>query len=82
MLFHIKEELRKSTFSATHRTKEEIMKPFENEDSPVTQSGLVLLSVDKVILESPSYDHFRSSYTQNGQFLSLLSNLQSNMQFL
>ena len=69
MLFHIKGEVRKSTFSAIHRTKEDIMKPFENEDSPVTQSGLVLLNVDKGILESPSYDRFRSNYTQSGQFL-------------
>ena len=45
------------------------MKPFENEDSPVRQSGLVLLGVEKVLLKSPSYDHLCSSYTQDGQFL-------------
>ena len=48
------------------------MKPFENKDSPVRQSGLVLLSVDEVLLKSPSYDRLWSNYTQDSQFLCLM----------
>ena len=61
MFLHVQDEVGKSIFCATYRTREDIMKPFDNEHSPVTQSGLVLLSVDNVILQSPSYDHLTLS---------------------
>ena len=77
MFCHVQDEVRKSTFSLILRTRKDIMKPFEKEDSPVKQSGLMLLSVDKVILESPSYDNLWSSCTENGQYFSVYYSLQT-----